>query len=201
VWRFYAKTVWRRALSETWRDSTGSNWSNRIVQTVLVLAPLGGAVGWHLLHPNDASGRAALSNTEFTAFSALLGLLAVMALFFVWHLIVSVPYHLWKELYEKINLRTEQHFADGLVEEVKNLLDQGVPENSSALGAHGYRRVCEFLRGDRSLDSAIEKTKQDVRNYAKRQLTWFRREPDAIWLAGFGEEVDIAAFLQQLALY
>lgn len=91
-------------------------------------------------------------------------------------------------LYEKINRRTEAHFSAGLVDEVKTLLAEGVNEEGNALGAHAYRRVCEYLRGDRTLDSAIEKSKQDVRNYAKRQLTWFRREPDAIWLDGFGDE-------------
>ena len=91
-------------------------------------------------------------------------------------------------LYEKINARAEGHFAAGLVEEVKQLLASGVNEMGNALGAHGYRRVCEFLRGERTLESAVEQTKQDVRNYAKRQLTWFRRESDAVWLDGFGDE-------------
>jgi tRNA dimethylallyltransferase len=93
-----------------------------------------------------------------------------------------------EELYEKINRRTEDHFATGLVNEVKELLAAGIPESTNALGAHAYRRVCEYLRGERTLESAIEKSKQDVRNYAKRQLTWFRREPDAIWLNGFGDD-------------
>jgi len=92
------------------------------------------------------------------------------------------------ELYKKINQRTEKHFADGLIEEVKRLRESGLKDDTNALGAHGYRRVCEYLRGERTLESAIEQTKQDVRNYAKRQLSWFRREEDAIWLAGFGEE-------------
>ncbi|MDQ3087319.1 MAG: tRNA (adenosine(37)-N6)-dimethylallyltransferase MiaA [Acidobacteriota bacterium] len=91
-------------------------------------------------------------------------------------------------LYKKINERTAKHFADGLIEEVKQLRSEGVKDDTNALGAHGYRRVCEYLRGERTLESAIEQTKQDVRNYAKRQLSWFRREEDAIWLAGFGEE-------------
>ena len=52
-----------------------------------------------------------------------------------------------QQLYERINDRAEQHFANGLVEEVRRLLDEGVPANSNALGAHGYRRVVEFLRG------------------------------------------------------
>ena len=92
------------------------------------------------------------------------------------------------KLYEKINRRTETHFADGLVEEVEYLRRQGIADDTNALGAHGYRRVCEYLRGERSLEAAVEKTKQDVRNYAKRQLTWFRREEKAIWLKGFGDE-------------
>lgn len=92
-------------------------------------------------------------------------------------------------LYAKINERAEKHFAAGLIEEVKHLREAGVKDDTNALGAHGYRRACEFLRGERTLESAIEKTKQDVRNYAKRQMSWFRREPDVIWLNGFGSEL------------
>jgi tRNA dimethylallyltransferase len=95
------------------------------------------------------------------------------------------------DLYERINRRTEQHFEAGLVEEVETLLALGVRENGNALGAHAYRRVCEYLRGERTLESAIEKSKQDVRNYSKRQKTWFRREPDAIWLTGYGTDPEI----------
>ena len=95
------------------------------------------------------------------------------------------------QLYEKINERTESHFAAGLVEEVKQLLAAGVGDTTNALGAHGYRRVCEFLRGERTLESAIERSKQDVRNYAKRQLTWFRREKVWLWVNGFGTEPDV----------
>ena len=95
------------------------------------------------------------------------------------------------ELYAKINHRTEQHFAAGLVDEIKRLRESGVRDDTNALGAHAYRRVCEYLRGERTLESAIEQSKQDVRHYAKRQLTWFRRESDAIWLNGFGDEVRV----------
>jgi tRNA dimethylallyltransferase len=95
------------------------------------------------------------------------------------------------ELYRRINERTEAHFAVGLVDEVKALLDQGVPPNSSALGAHGYRRVVEFINGRRDFQSAIEQTKLDVRHYAKRQLTWFRHEPDVEWFDGFGEDPSV----------
>jgi tRNA dimethylallyltransferase len=92
------------------------------------------------------------------------------------------------ELYARINERTEAHFAAGLVEEVNNLLDRGVPATSTALGAHGYRRVVEFLEGKRDLGSTVEQTKLDVRRYAKRQLTWFRREAGLVWFEGFGDQ-------------
>jgi tRNA dimethylallyltransferase len=103
-----------------------------------------------------------------------------------------------EELYEKINTRTEQHFAAGLVDEVKQLRAAGIKDDTNALGAHAYRRVCEYLRGERDLPSAIEQSKQDVRNYAKRQLTWFRREPDTIWLDGFGDSDAVREQLWQV---
>ena len=98
-------------------------------------------------------------------------------------------------LYEKINKRAKEHFEVGLVEEVRSLVASGVNEHGNAMGSHGYRRVCEHLRGERSLEGSLEKTQQDVRNYAKRQLTWFRRETDAIWLDGFGDSEAVQARL------
>jgi tRNA dimethylallyltransferase len=102
------------------------------------------------------------------------------------------------ELYKKINERTQAHFDAGLVEEVKLLRERGLRDDTNALGAHGYRRVCEYLRGERSLESAIEKTQQDVRNYSKRQITWFKREPDVEWLNGFGKDKAIKERLSTL---
>jgi len=96
-----------------------------------------------------------------------------------------------QELYRRIDERTTLHFAAGLVEEVKNLLAQGVSANATALGAHGYRRVVEYLQGKRDLESAIAQTKQDVRHYAKRQVTWFRHEPDVEWFEGFGDQKSV----------
>jgi len=95
------------------------------------------------------------------------------------------------ELYRRIDERTEMHFAAGLVEEVRGLLERGLPRDSNALGAHGYRRVVEHLYGLRDLESAIEQTKLDVRHYSKRQLTWFRREPGVEWIEGFGDDVSV----------
>jgi tRNA dimethylallyltransferase len=97
------------------------------------------------------------------------------------------------ELYARINERTEAHFQAGLVEEVKELLGRGVPPESNALGAHGYRRVVEYLQGKRDLPAAVEQTKLDVRHYAKRQLTWFRHEGGVEWFSGFGEEKGVLA--------
>lgn len=102
------------------------------------------------------------------------------------------------QLYEKINRRAQIHFDNGLVDEVKNLRKKGLRDDTNALGAHGYRRVCEIFRGERTLESAIEQTKQDVRNYAKRQLTWFRRENDAVWLDGFGDTPKTLEILIQI---
>jgi tRNA dimethylallyltransferase len=94
-------------------------------------------------------------------------------------------------LYARINERAERHFEAGLIEEVRRLLDAGVPAASNALGAHGYRRVVEFIRGQRTRESAIEQTKLDVRHYAKRQLTWFRREAGVEWFEGFGDSTEV----------
>ena len=96
-----------------------------------------------------------------------------------------------EQLYSVINERTEAHFSAGLVDEVRTLLAQGVPPDSNALGAHGYRRVVEYIKGQRDLASAIEQTKLDVRHYAKRQLTWFRHEVGVQWFNGFGTEAVI----------
>lgn len=107
-------------------------------------------------------------------------------------LVVNPPRN---ELYARINERTEQHFAAGLVEEVEQLLAEGVPAHSNALGAHGYRRVVEYLQGKRELASAIEQTKVDVRRYSKRQLTWFRRELGVEWVTGFGDDGGIQQYV------
>ncbi|MEW6737288.1 MAG: tRNA (adenosine(37)-N6)-dimethylallyltransferase MiaA [Acidobacteriota bacterium] len=91
-------------------------------------------------------------------------------------------------LYQRINQRVEEMFANGLVAEVSNLLDAGVPWDAKAFGAHGYRRVIEYLKGQRGLESCIEQTKIDTRHYAKRQLTWWRHTTGVHWLNGFGGE-------------
>ena len=90
------------------------------------------------------------------------------------------------ELYRLIDVRTDRMFDAGLVDEVRALLASGLPPDAKALGAHGYRRVVEYLTGRRSLESAVEQTKLDTRHYAKRQITWWRSTPGVFWIEAFG---------------
>lgn len=94
-------------------------------------------------------------------------------------------------LYEKINRRVDVMEQNGLLAEIKGLLATGIPPDAKAFGAHGYRRIIEFLQGQRTYESAIEQMKTDTRHYAKRQITWWRREPGAFWFDGFGQEARI----------
>jgi tRNA dimethylallyltransferase len=73
-------------------------------------------------------------------------------------------------------------FAAGLVEETKRLLEHGLAQNKTAMQALGYRQVVEHLRGDRSLTETIELVKVRTRQFAKRQMTWFRRQAVLHWL-------------------
>ena len=93
-----------------------------------------------------------------------------------------------EELYERINLRAEAMFAEGLVEEVQALIAAGVPPTAKAFQAHGYRRVVEYLQGRRTREDALNQMKLDTRHYAKRQLSWWRTWPGVKWINGFGDE-------------
>jgi len=80
-----------------------------------------------------------------------------------------------QKLYERINERTKKMFDNGLVEEVKELLKAGVNPNSQAMLGIGYKETVEYLQGAATLDETISKVSQATRNFAKRQLTWYRR--------------------------
>jgi tRNA dimethylallyltransferase len=86
------------------------------------------------------------------------------------------------DLHARIHARVDQMFAAGLVEETRRLLGRGLEQNQTALQALGYRQVVEQLRGERSLDETIELVKTKTRQFAKRQLTWFRRQLDVEWI-------------------
>jgi tRNA dimethylallyltransferase len=97
------------------------------------------------------------------------------------------------QLYDRINRRAAQMFADGLVAETKSLLQQyGDSRGITPIHSLGYKQAVQCLRGELTLEQAIAATQQGHRNYAKRQMTWFRREPDVTWLSGFGDDPAIA---------
>jgi tRNA dimethylallyltransferase len=84
-------------------------------------------------------------------------------------------------LYRIIDARVERFFAQGLVEEVRRLLQSGHPESANAFKALGYRETLRHLRGESSLEEAIVLTQRNTRRYAKRQWTWFRKEEGVTW--------------------
>jgi len=86
------------------------------------------------------------------------------------------------DLRRRINLRTERMFSRGLVEETRGLLQQGLAENPIALQAIGYGQVAAHLHGDRGLAETVELVKARTRQFAKRQLTWFRRRGNCRWI-------------------
>ena len=87
-----------------------------------------------------------------------------------------------EDLQARINARVEEMFARGLVEETRELLRRGLAENKTAMQAIGYRQVAEHLRGGRSLAETIDLVKICTRQFAKRQLTWFRRHGNCRWM-------------------
>jgi tRNA dimethylallyltransferase len=80
------------------------------------------------------------------------------------------------DLHARIAARVDAMFARGLVDETRRLLERGLSENKTAMQAIGYRQVVEHLRGERSLPETIEWVKIKTRQFAKRQMTWFRRQ-------------------------
>jgi tRNA dimethylallyltransferase len=92
-----------------------------------------------------------------------------------------------QQLYARINARADAMFEQGLVEETRMLMEKYRPD-LKLLDTLGYRQAAEHLRGEITLGAAIEQARQGHRNYAKRQFTWFRREPEVHWLAGFGDD-------------
>jgi tRNA dimethylallyltransferase len=86
------------------------------------------------------------------------------------------------ELHTRINFRVDEMFHRGLVAETEQLLKRGLEQNKTAMQAIGYRQVAEHLRGERALAETIELVKSRTRQFAKRQLTWFRRQLDPEWI-------------------
>ena len=90
-------------------------------------------------------------------------------------------------LYDRINRRAQQMFETGLVEETQRLLEK-YGAAAGPLSSLGYKQAVQFLRGELTREQALKAAQQAHRNYAKRQMTWFRREPEVQWLRGFGDD-------------
>lgn len=99
------------------------------------------------------------------------------------------------ELYARLNQRAQRMFDAGLIAESKRLLAKYGP-NATPLNSLGYKQVRQVLSGEIDASTALASVQQAHRNYAKRQMTWFRREPDVTWLQGFGDEAGV----QQMAI-
>lgn len=85
-------------------------------------------------------------------------------------------------LYERINQRVDEQIEEGLLNEIKTLLSEGYSENLQAMSALGYKEYFPYFHGEKTLEACKEQLKQNTRNFAKRQLTWFRKEEDIYWI-------------------
>jgi tRNA dimethylallyltransferase len=96
-------------------------------------------------------------------------------------------------LVQAIATRTREMFQAGLIDEVRGLLASGLTGSEKAFESLGYQQAVLYLRGELSLEQAILSTEIETRQYAKRQLTWFRRDARVRWLVGFGSDAEVAA--------
>ncbi|HTU61520.1 MAG TPA: tRNA (adenosine(37)-N6)-dimethylallyltransferase MiaA [Polyangiales bacterium] len=101
------------------------------------------------------------------------------------------------KLYARINDRAEKMFSDGLIEETE-AARRRFGDACRALGSLGYAQAASLLRGEMTRADAIAAAQQGHRNYAKRQMTWFRRDPNIEWLAGFGEDTGVQSRMREL---
>lgn len=85
-------------------------------------------------------------------------------------------------LYDRINRRVDQMIQDGLIEEVKRLADMGYTRDMVSMQGLGYKEILDYLNGEGTLENAIYKIKRDTRHFAKRQITWFKREKEIQWI-------------------
>jgi len=107
-----------------------------------------------------------------------------------------------KKLYERIESRVDQMLSKGLVDEVRTLKELGCNASMVSMQGLGYKEILEYLDGRCSLLEAVEKIKKETRHFAKRQLTWFRREKDVIWIDkqafAYDEDAVLSCILENL---
>jgi tRNA dimethylallyltransferase len=94
-------------------------------------------------------------------------------------------------LYERIHARTDGMLAHGWIEEVRRLLANGMPENAKPFDFIGYREIRAVVRGETTIEKARVAIQHATRQYAKRQLTWFRKDPAIHWCEGFGDDPQV----------
>ena len=102
------------------------------------------------------------------------------------------------ELYRRIDARVDIMLQQGLLEEIRELLDSGIPPKCTAMQAIGYKEFVEALQGDTPLEQAVEEVKKGSRHYAKRQLTWFRRNKALHWLTRGPDSPEILETARQI---
>jgi tRNA dimethylallyltransferase len=106
---------------------------------------------------------------------------------------VNLPREL---LYDRINRRVDAMIEAGLVEEVRGILAMGVPRSATSMQGLGYKEIAEYINGESSFDEAAEKLKRRTRNFAKRQITWFKKYAGIAWLeAGTDKSLEKGGFL------
>lgn len=91
-------------------------------------------------------------------------------------------------LYARVDERCRRMFESGLLDEVRGILDRGYSAGAKPFESHGYRQAVQMLRGELNAQEALFYAQRNTRNYAKRQMTWFRKGPEMEWLEGFGNE-------------
>ena len=95
---------------------------------------------------------------------------------------IGLDYVNREALYDRINRRVDLMVEQGLLDELKSLLSQGIPPEATSMQAIGYKELLGYIRGECTLEEATDLLKQSSRRYAKRQRTWFRRNPEVNWL-------------------
>lgn len=103
-----------------------------------------------------------------------------------------------KALYERIDRRVDKMMEQGLLEEVRRLKDRGLPRDSVSMQGLGYKELFAYLEGEYPLEEAVRIIKRDTRHFAKRQLTWFRRERDVVWIDRQENEQDERKILDSM---
>jgi tRNA dimethylallyltransferase len=98
-----------------------------------------------------------------------------------------------KLLYQRLDVRSAHIFEKGLIAEVRNILSCGVAHDAKSLESLGYKQALQVVEGRLTPELALESTQLETRRYAKRQITWFRKEQGVHWLDGFGDDPELQA--------